>query len=120
MKIYSRIFVLFALVFSISLVASAQTVSLSWKPSTTAGTNTYNVYRSDRLSNSADSFSKIAGGLSSTSYSDASVEYGETYAYYVTTVNGGVESAPSNVILVSVRPLSGSSEVSGSRVSAKR
>ena len=78
------------------MAAPQHSVSLSWSPSTSSVTG-YNVYRGSatggpyaKLTSSADE---------STSYTDSSVQAGQTY-YYVTTSVGtdGVESAYSNQV----------------------
>jgi fibronectin type 3 domain-containing protein len=104
-----------------------QTVNLSWQASS-APSPTYNVYRSERISGTGDSFSLVSSGISILTFSDSAVKYGHVYAYYVTTVSGGTEgTAKSNVILVyvtrsAVRPAATSTgQVTGpGRMSAKR
>jgi fibronectin type 3 domain-containing protein len=98
MKTFIRIAFLF---FVSAGVARAQSVALAWVASS-ASSPTYNVYRSPRISGKADSFAQVATGVSSTTYTDSTVSYGQAYAYYVTCVSGGTESPSTNVILVYV------------------
>jgi hypothetical protein len=57
------------------------------------------------MSGQADSFAQVSIGQSGTIFADTGVKYGHVCAYYVTTVNGGVEgAAKTNVILVYVFP----------------
>lgn len=107
--------------------ARGQTVNLAWVASPAANP-TYNVYRSERNSGVADSFVQVSSGQSGLSFADSTVSYGHAYAYYVTSVSGGAESAlTTNVILVYVtksaaRPVAISAgQVTGpGRTSAKR
>jgi len=104
-----------------------QTVNLAWVASPAANP-TYNVYRSERNSGTADSFAQVSTGQSGLTFADSTVSYGHAYAYYVTSVSGGVESVlTTNVILVYVtksasRPVAISAgQVTGpGRTSAKR
>ena len=70
------------------------TVDLSWKASTSQNVVSYNVYRGTV---SGGPYTKIAGGIASTLYTDSTVSSGRTY-YYVTTAvdNTGHESTYSN------------------------
>jgi fibronectin type 3 domain-containing protein len=69
-------------------------VALSWSPSTSTVTG-YNVYRGTQ---SGGPYSKLNSSLlSSTSYTDSSVQSASTYYYVATAVNSSnVESAYSN------------------------
>jgi fibronectin type 3 domain-containing protein len=69
-------------------------VSLSWNPSTSAVVG-YNVYRG---TSSGGPYSKIDSALdTSTTYTDATVQSGQTYYYVTTAVDGsGAESTYSN------------------------
>ena len=69
-------------------------VSLSWNPSTSAVLG-YNVYRS---TSSGGPYSKIDAALdTSTTYTDSTVQSGQTYYYVTTAVDGsGLESTYSN------------------------
>ena len=71
-------------------------IDLSWSSGTPSGA-TYNVYRSTG-SCPGSSFSLIASGITTTTYSDTAVSGGQTYAYKVTSVDSssGCESSFSN------------------------
>ena len=76
-------------------LASAHTVNLSWEASTSQNIVGYNVYRGPSASGP---YTKINSALDpNTSYSDGTVQSGQTY-YYVTTAldSTGAESAYSN------------------------
>jgi len=76
-------------------LAAAHTVNLSWDASTSPNIVGYNVYRG---AESNGPYTKINSSLDpNTSYSDSTVQAGQTY-YYVTTAvdNLGVESVYSN------------------------
>ena len=75
-------------------------VILGWNAST--GATSYNVYRS---TTSGGPYTKIASGVSSTSYTDTGLSNGTTYYYVVTAVNGSGESGYSNQ--ASATPTSG-------------
>ncbi|MFN2513923.1 MAG: fibronectin type III domain-containing protein [Pyrinomonadaceae bacterium] len=66
-------------------------VALSWTAS--SGATSYNVKRS---TTSGGPYTTIAPGVTTTSYTDASVTNGTTYYYVVTAVNSTGESANSN------------------------
>lgn len=70
-------------------------VSLIWIASTSAGVAGYNVYRGTV---SGGPYSKLtAAPVSGTSYTDSTVQSGQTYFYVTTAVNAqGVESSDSN------------------------
>jgi Abnormal spindle-like microcephaly-assoc'd, ASPM-SPD-2-Hydin len=70
------------------------TVDLSWNASTSTSISGYNVYRGTV---SGGPYSKINSALTSMSYSDSTVQSGQTY-YYVTTAvdSAGVESSYSS------------------------
>jgi hypothetical protein len=77
------------------------TVDLSWNASTSTSVAGYNVYRSTAT---GGPFSKINPALNpSMSYSDGTVQSGQTY-YYVTTAvdTNGVESSYSNQVKATV------------------
>lgn len=70
-------------------------VELTWEPA--SGAETYNVYRSE--SKGVDvSGSPLTSGVSSSSYTDASVTNGTTYYYRITAVRSGEESDASSEI----------------------
>jgi hypothetical protein len=83
------------------LSASAQSTSiqLSWTASSTAGV-TYNVYTG---TTNGGAKQRIATGVSSTSYDDASVTIGLRYFYVVRAQKSGEESTPSNEVGARVR-----------------
>ena len=75
--------------------AAQHSVALSWTASTSSVVG-YNVYRST----TGGSYSKISALNASTSYTDNSVQAGQTYTYVTTAVDGsGKESANSNQAL---------------------
>lgn len=87
----------------LALPASAQTapsVLLSWGASATTGTHV-NVYRAH--GSCSNPFVRIATGQNASGpYTDAYVIPGATYAYQVTAYLNGVESAPSNCIVLTI------------------
>ncbi len=74
---------------------NAHSVSLSWTASTSTNISGYNVYRS---SASGGPYTKVNGSLiTGTSYTDTTVQAGQTYYYVATAVNSSsVESSYSN------------------------
>ena len=72
----------------------SHSVVLNWVASTTPSV-TYNVYRSPT---SGVYSSPLASSGTATSYTDPSVQSGQTYYYVVTAVNSGGESARSNEV----------------------
>jgi len=68
-------------------------IALTWNPTT--GATTYNVLRA---TSSNGSYTTIASGVSSTSYTDTSVASGTTYYYAVTATNGSGTSANSSQV----------------------
>src|SRR5579883_2708088 len=74
---------------------NAHSVSLSWTASTSTNISGYNVYRSNT---SGGPYTKVNGSLiTSTSYTDTTVQAGQTYYYVATAVNtSNVESSYSN------------------------
>jgi hypothetical protein len=80
---------------------SAHSVGLTWSPSSSSGVIGYNVYRSTTPSPSG-SYVRI-GNVAGTSFTDSSVQGGQTYFYTVTTVNSAnLESAQSSPISATV------------------
>ncbi|HXW15156.1 MAG TPA: hypothetical protein VEN79_11660, partial [Terriglobia bacterium] len=74
-------------------------VTVSWDASASSGVVSYNVYRSDA---SSGPFTRI-GNVSGTSYTDSSVQAGQTYFYTVTSVNDdNVESVEPTPVAVTV------------------
>ena len=82
--------------FTVSIAAATppvqHSVALSWSPSSTSGV-TYNVMRSTIA---GGYYAQIASGLTSTTYSDASVSSGTTYYYVVAAQDSLGTSANSN------------------------
>ena len=70
----------------------SHSVTLNWVSSTTPSV-TYNVYRSTA---SGVYSSPLASSISSTTYTDSTVQSGQTYYYVVTAVNSGGASGRSN------------------------
>ncbi len=79
----------------IPALATAHTVGLSWDASTSPNIVGYNIYRGPSANGP---YTKINSSLDpNTSYSDTTVQGGDTYFYVTTAVdNQGVESAYSN------------------------
>jgi hypothetical protein len=77
--------------------AAQHRVALSWTPSTTSSVVGYNVYRG---TSTGGAYSKISTMNADTTYTDTSVQAGQTYVYVTTAVDGsGKESANSNQAL---------------------
>ena len=74
-------------------LGAPHTVTLTWTAS--AGTRTYNVYRSQT---SGVYKAPLVTGLTSPSYIDGTVAAGQTYFYAVTAVNAFGESARSSEV----------------------
>ena len=75
------------------------TVDLSWTASSTVGVVSYNIYRSGA---SAGPYSKI-GNSTSTTFTDSTVQGGQTYWYTLTAVDGSnVESATSTPVSTTI------------------
>lgn len=75
-------------------VSAPHTVSLTWSPSSSSGISYYNLYRGTV---NGGPYSLLKSGISSTSYSDASVQSGSTYYYVSTAVDStGSESVYSD------------------------
>lgn len=90
-----------SLVLSASAIAqSSPSVTLSWTAPTIAGERV-TVYRAPSCSGS---FYKIAIGVPAAGpYTDALVIAGATYAYQVTGTLPGLESPPSNCVVVTLK-----------------
>ena len=74
--------------------AGTHLVDLSWNPSTTSSVVKYKVYRSAQSSGPFDLLNSASGAT----YTDSTVQSGQTYYYAVTSVDSaGVESGYSNV-----------------------
>jgi N-acetylneuraminic acid mutarotase len=76
---------------SLTATAGDAKVDLSWGAVT--GATGYNVYRS---TTSGGTYTKIAEGITATTYTDSTVTNGTTYYYVVSAVTSGIESAYSN------------------------
>ncbi len=71
-------------------VAAPHSVSLSWSPSSSSGISSYKLYRGTA---SGGPYSLLTSGLSSTTYTDSTVQSGSSYYYVTTAVNSsGQES----------------------------
>ena len=70
-------------------------VSLNWVASTTPNV-TYNIYRT--ATSSMYSSTPLASSGATTSYTDITVQFGQTYYYVVTASSAGSESVPSNEV----------------------
>jgi hypothetical protein len=77
-------------------------VSLSWTPSVTPNT-TVNVYRAS--SSCSNSFIRLASDVPAAGpYIAQNLLVGGTYAFQVTAVLNGVESPPSNCVVLTIPP----------------
>ncbi|HXU19880.1 MAG TPA: fibronectin type III domain-containing protein, partial [Verrucomicrobiae bacterium] len=80
-------------------------VRVNWTASSDAGGNpslTYNVYRAGSC---LGQLTKVnSAPLSGTSYLDKDVATGAIYCYHVTAALNGIESPPSNQVIVAVPP----------------
>jgi hypothetical protein len=85
----------------------SHSVSLSWTPSTSSNVASYNIYRILSSSSTAPptpypSLGSISAATCSPTvctYTDTSVQAGQSYWYYATAVNtGGSNSVPSNIV----------------------
>jgi hypothetical protein len=84
---------------AMGVTSPQHTVNLSWQPSTSSVAG-YHVYRGSIT----DSLSRLTGiADTGTTYSDSSVQNGQTYVYVVTAVDSkNVESAQSDPITVMI------------------
>jgi cellulose 1,4-beta-cellobiosidase len=67
-------------------------LTLSWTAS--SGATGYNIYRG--TSSGGESLTPLQSNVTSTTYEDAGLGYGQTYYYVVTALNGSQQSGPSN------------------------
>src|SRR5260370_31732533 len=74
---------------------SSSAINLSWTASTTSGV-TYDVFRSTTSGFAPSSSNQIAGGVTSTSFSDSGLTCNTAYFYLVEAANSGGTSSPSN------------------------
>ena len=83
------------------ITTTAHTVQLTWQASSSPGVIGYNIYRA---ASQTGAFAKCNGGVvGGTAFADNTVQSGQTYLYQVTTLaSGGVESAPSDPVNVSI------------------
>jgi endoglucanase Acf2 len=79
---------------SATAVSSSQ-INLSWTASSTSGV-TYNVYRSTASGFAISSATRIATGVTGTTFSNTGLSASTTFFYLVTAVNANGESVPSN------------------------
>ncbi len=79
---------------SLTPTAGNAQIGLTWTASATA--TSYNVYRG--TSAGAESSTPVATGVTGTSYTDTGLTNGQAYAYVVTAVNAGGQSALSNEV----------------------
>jgi endoglucanase len=79
---------------SAAAVSSSQ-INLTWMASPTGGT-TYNVYRSQTSGFAPSSTTKVATGVSGTSYQSSGLTAATTYYFLVTAANTNGESGTSN------------------------
>lgn len=71
---------------------TASTVSLSWTASISSGVSGYNVYRAGT---SAGPFTKVNASLvTATSFTDTTVQSGQTYYYVLTAVDASTNESP--------------------------
>jgi len=87
---------------SLSGAGDAHEVNLTWSaPSDSSDSITgYKVYRA---SGGTSSFAVVDSTDTQTAYTDSGVQSGQSYSYYVTTLDSsGVESDPSNTTTVTV------------------
>ena len=82
---------------NVSIVTTGHSVVLTWNSSQDA--TGYNVYRGTV---SGGPYTKIASGLSSTTYTDIAVTHDQTLYYVTTAVNGSYESGYSNQVVVAI------------------
>jgi hypothetical protein len=76
-------------------------VQLNWNAASSSAVVGYNVYR---VASGSTSYQRVnSSAVSSTTFTDGSVQCGSSYTYYVTSLNGaGLESVPSNTTAVGI------------------
>ncbi|MGC2615174.1 MAG: choice-of-anchor D domain-containing protein [Terracidiphilus sp.] len=87
---------------ALSGTGDSHKVDLSWLPPTgsTSPISGYNVYRAP---NGSNSFAMVDSMDTQTAYIDTNVQGGQSYNYYVTSVNSsGMESQPSNMTTITI------------------
>ena len=83
---------------------ASHSVALTWTDTTNPAATVYNVYRATALTCSATStFTKVGSNVAAKTYTDSFSNSG-SYCYQVTSVSGGIESNPSNQVLVLIKP----------------
>lgn len=93
-----RLAMLFA---ACAMVAEARRVELTWQ-ATVPGAQ-HSMYRANGPCAPSSAFNRVAIAIPGTAYTDPDVPTG-TYCYYVTTMEAGIESEPSNKVEVVVPP----------------
>ena len=79
---------------------ASHSVVLSWAASTSAGVTGYNVYRG---ASASGPFTQISSSVPAASFTDTTVQSGQTYYYTVTALgSGGAESAYSNTATATI------------------
>ena len=83
---------------NLRIIAFDQRIELSWNRPELSGFSAFNLYRSE--TGSAGNFTVIATGISPNkySYTDADIENGKRYYYYLTVTSLDIESGPSQVV----------------------
>lgn len=81
------------------VTTTTYSVALSWSPSSSSGVTGYNVYRS---TTSGQNYSRIASSVSSTNYTDTTVQANTDYYYVVTSLSSSGESGYSSQISANV------------------
>ena len=79
---------------NIAGAAVSEGVQVSWSPSPTPGVSGYRVYRG-----TSPSSLSLIGVSDETSYTDSTIQPGNTYYYSVTAVKAGTESADSDQLI---------------------
>ncbi len=79
---------------AVSAAGGNAVVNLAWQASSTPGTITYDIWRTENL---AGSYTRVATGRTGTAYADSGVVNAKTYYYYLVAVDSeGFESRWSN------------------------
>lgn len=77
----------------------SHSVVLTWAASTSSGVTGYNAYRG---SSSSGPYTLTSSSASGTTFTDTTVQSGQTYYYVVTSIESGVESGYSNPAMATV------------------
>jgi hypothetical protein len=83
----------------LSAVGEFSNVALDWADSPEGDVTGYNVYRSTTTPVAVDVGHRIASGVATSSYDDASAVDGTVYFYLVTAVDASSESSPSGEVI---------------------